>query len=88
MKFEFREALASLLAFVVLLAFVTVVVGAIGGYLMLVTLAGNWLSAHFANHPAVVFVTMIIVFMGIPVFFLGGLGVFKMPEIKENADEL
>ena len=77
MKFDLREALESLLAFVMLLSFVIVVVGGIGGYLMLVALAGNWLTAHFANHPASVFVAMVIVFMGFPVFVLGGLGVFK-----------
>ena len=77
MKFDLREALASVMASVMLLSFVIVVVGGIGGYLMLATLVDNWIAAHFALHPVLVFVVTVIVFIGVPQFILGGLGVFK-----------
>ena len=77
MKFNFHEAAMTLLGFLVLAAIVAVGFGVIGAYLEAAILVGNWLSVHFANYPAFVFVIMVAVFVGIPIFILGGFGFFK-----------
>ena len=77
MKFEFQAALKAVAGFALLLAAVCVAVFAFAAYIYAFAAAGNWLTTHYPNHIVLVFVTMIAVFAGTPVFVLGGFGFFK-----------
>ena len=75
MKFDIRQAFEAVLGIALLCVIVLAFIGFGTGYVWLLSTTGEWLQHYFSPIPGCMILG--VLFIGIPVFVLGGLGFYK-----------